>query len=87
MPTRVCEAFIIIKLAVSFNVLQAEVHKTHLQNCYDLCSCLLDLRARSDVKKSNLNHHRKVSCHKLIIFSLNKKYNSEILLYTLLPFL
>lgn len=41
----------IIKLAASLNVLQAEVHKTYLQSCYDLCSCLPVLRADSDVKK------------------------------------
>lgn len=52
MPTRVCEPLVIIKLAVSRTILQAETHKTYLQNCYDLCSCLSDLRAESDVKKN-----------------------------------
>jgi hypothetical protein len=54
MPARVCDAFTIVKLEVSLNVLLTEVPEAHVENCYDLCSYLSDLKAMSAVKKVNL---------------------------------
>lgn len=78
MAMTFCEAFRIIKLTMSLNVLQAVPYETHLTKCYDLHTCLSHPGAGFAVKKSHFNHLSKASYHKPFIFlfpegPLNKK--------------